>query len=128
MYYYMYVMSRPFLLVESTNSVIYDGTIITPHTCARGKVICLYVCRCCCRRCWHKIARSRDLDVCVCWKPNELADICEKLVSVCFELLNMAHKRYKSCIFHSVCLWFTDRTHSDLLHVFSAHAQRVQNR
>ena len=48
-----------------------------------------------------KIARSRDLGICVCCKHNESVDICEKLVSVCFELLNMAHKRYKSCIFDS---------------------------
>ena len=43
-------------------------------------------------------------------KHNESVDICEKLFSVRFELLNMALKRYKSCIFGSACLWFTDRT------------------
>ena len=59
-----------------------------------------------------KIARSRDLGICACCKHNESVDICEKLVSVCFKLLNMAHKRYKSCIFGSACLWLTDRTHS----------------
>ena len=59
-----------------------------------------------------KIARSRDLDICVCCKHNESVDIYEKLVSVRFELLNMARKRYRSCIFCSACLWFTYRTHS----------------
>ena len=71
-----------------------------------------------------KIARSRDLGVYACWKHNESVDIYEKLVSVRFELLNMAHKRYKSCILRSACLWFTDRTHSDLLHVVSAHVHK----
>ena len=71
-----------------------------------------------------KITRFRDLGVCACWKHNESVDVCEKLLSVHFKLLNMAHKRYKSCIFHSACLWFTDRTHSDLLHVLSAHAHK----
>ena len=59
-----------------------------------------------------KIARSQDLDICVCYKHNKLIDIGAKLVSVRFKLLNMAHKCYKSCFFHSVCLWFTDHTHS----------------
>ena len=45
-------------------------------------------------------------------KHNESVDIGEKLVSVRFEWLNKAHKRYKSCIFPSACLWFTDHTHS----------------
>ena len=58
-----------------------------------------------------KIARSRDLGICACCKHNELVDICEKLVSVRFKLLNRAHKCYKLCIFHSACLWFTDHTH-----------------
>ena len=71
-----------------------------------------------------KITRSQDPGVYVCWKYNESVHICEKLVSVCFELLNMAHKHYKLCIFCSACLWFTDRTHSDLLHVLSAHAHK----
>ena len=39
-----------------------------------------------------KIARSRDLGIYECCKHKESVDICEKLVSVCFELLNMAHK------------------------------------
>ena len=72
-----------------------------------------------------KIARSRYLGICACWKHNESVNICGKLVTVHFELLNMAHKRYKSCVFHSACLWFTDRTHSDLLlYVLSAHAHK----
>ena len=41
-----------------------------------------------------KIARSRDLDICACCKHNESVGICEKLVSIRFELLNMAHKPY----------------------------------
>ena len=61
-----------------------------------------------------KIARSQDLGICAYYKHNELVDtcICEKLVSVRFELLNMVHKRYKLCIFRSACLWFKDCTHS----------------
>ena len=46
-----------------------------------------------------KIARFRDLGICACCKHNESVDICEKLLSVHFELLNRAHKHYKSCIF-----------------------------
>ena len=38
-----------------------------------------------------KIARSRVLGICACCNYYELVDIGEKLVSVCFELLNMAH-------------------------------------
>ena len=38
-----------------------------------------------------KIARSRVLGICVCCNYHELVDIGEKLVSVRFELLNMAH-------------------------------------
>ena len=59
-----------------------------------------------------KITTSQDLSIYACCKHNESEDIYKKLVSECFELLNMAHKRYKSCIFGSACLWFTDRTHS----------------
>ena len=59
-----------------------------------------------------KITRSRLLGICSCYKHNKSVDIREILVSVRFELLNVAHKRYKSCIFRSACLWFTDHTHS----------------
>ena len=40
-----------------------------------------------------KIAKSRVLGICACCKHNELVDIdiCEKLVSVRFKLLDMAH-------------------------------------
>ena len=38
-----------------------------------------------------KIARSRVLRICVCCNYHELVDIGEKLASVRFELLNMAH-------------------------------------
>ena len=38
-----------------------------------------------------KIARSRVLGICMCCKHNKLVDICEKLVSVHFKLLDMAH-------------------------------------
>ena len=38
-----------------------------------------------------KIARSLVLGICVCYNYHELVDVGEKLVSVCFELLNMAH-------------------------------------
>ena len=62
-----------------------------------------------------KIARSQHLGICACCKHNESVDICEQLVSVQFEFLNMANKCYKSCIIRSACLWFTDRTHSVLV-------------
>ena len=57
--------------------------VVTPRACARGKVISLssvvvvVV--------GTKIARSRDLGVYVCCKHNQSVDICEKLLSVCFE-------------------------------------------
>ena len=38
-----------------------------------------------------KIAISRVLGICACCNYHGLVDIGEKLVSVCFELLNMAH-------------------------------------
>ena len=38
-----------------------------------------------------KIARSRVLGICACCNYHESVDIVEKLVSVRFELLNMAH-------------------------------------
>ena len=38
-----------------------------------------------------KIARSGVLSICSCCNYHELVDIGEKLVSVLFELLNMAH-------------------------------------
>ena len=52
-----------------------------------------------------KIARSQDLGICVCCNHNESVDIGEKLASVRFELLNMAHKRYKLCIFCSAVVY-----------------------
>ena len=82
-----------------------NDDVITLRACARGKVIGLYVCRCRRQHEYRQISRSRH---------NESVDICEKLVSARFELLNMAHKHYKSCIFGSACLWFTDHTHSAL--------------
>ena len=71
-----------------------------------------------------KIARSQALGICVCCKYNKSVDICEKLVSVCFKLLDMAHQRYKLCIFCSACLWFIDRTHSVGYHT-CANAARL---
>ena len=64
-------------------------TIITPHACARGKAIgffCLssIVCR-------PKIPRSWILGICACCNYHGLVDSGEKLVSVCFKLLNMVH-------------------------------------
>ena len=56
--------------------------IITPRACARDKAICR-------RR--HEIARSGVLSICSCCNYHELVDIGEKLVSVRFKLLNMAH-------------------------------------
>ena len=91
--------------------------IITPRTCARGKAIG-FVCRLSSVVCrlssvvTTKIARSRVLGICAYCNYNESVDIDEKLVSAGFELLNMTHWCYKSCIFHSACLWFTDCTHS----------------
>ena len=59
-----------------------------------------------------KIARSRVLGVCACCKHNQSVDIGEKLVCMCFELLNKAYWCYKSWIFCSTCLWFIDHIHS----------------
>ena len=62
--------------------------IITPCTCTRGKAIgfvflsVVVV---------TKIARSQVLHICVCCNYHELVDIVEKLVSMRFKLLNMAH-------------------------------------
>ena len=56
-----------------------------------------------------KIAGSRVPGICA---YHELVDIGEKLVSVGFELLKVALQCYKSYIFRSAYLWFTDRTHS----------------
>ena len=74
-----------------------------------------------------KIAKSQDLGICACCKHNESVDICEKLVSVRFELYASAHKCYKSCIFGSECLWFTDHTHSICSNVLSAHAHNYNS-
>ena len=75
-----------------------------------------------------KITRSQDLGIGTCCKHKSV-DICETLVSVRFELLNMAHKRYKSCIFGSACLWFTDCTHSDpcflLMHTITTQVKVI---
>ena len=63
--------------------------IVAPSACTRGKTIgfvCLFVVVVV-----TKIARSRVLGICVCCNYHELVDIGEKLVSVCFKLLNMAH-------------------------------------
>ena len=38
-----------------------------------------------------KIARSQVLGICACCNYHELVDICEKMASVHFELLSMAH-------------------------------------
>ena len=77
-----------------------------PAHMRRGKVIGLSVCR------HHEIAISRVLGICVCSNYNKSIDIGEKLVSVRFKWLNMAHWHYKLCIFRSACLWFTDCPHS----------------
>ena len=63
--------------------------LITLRACARGKVIS-FVC--------HlsvvvmKNRQSSSLRIYVCCNYHELVDISEKLASVCFELLNMAHQ------------------------------------
>ena len=62
----------------------------SPRACARGKAIS-FVCLSVHRRGRAKTARSRVVGICSCYNYHELVDIGEKLVSVCFELLNMAH-------------------------------------
>ena len=59
-----------------------------------------------------KIARSRVLGICACYKHNQSVDIGEKLVCTRFKLLDKAYWCYKWCIFCSSCLWFIDCTHS----------------
>ena len=91
-----------FCVLSIYTQIILLLTII-PRACARGKVIG------CCQRRQHE---NRQISRSASCNHNESVDIGEKLTSVRFEQLNMAHKRYKSCIFCSACLWFTDRTHS----------------
>ena len=38
-----------------------------------------------------KIARSRVVGICACYNHHQFVDIGEKLVSLCFELVNVAH-------------------------------------
>ena len=61
--------------------------MITPRTCARGKATA-FVCP---TFVVMKIARSRVLGICVRFIDHRLVDIGKKLISVSFELLNMAH-------------------------------------
>ena len=61
-----------------------------PHVHAQGvKQSVLSVCRL--SVVITKITRSQVLHICVCYNYHKLVDIVEKLVSMCFELLNMAH-------------------------------------
>ena len=63
------------------------SAVVTPCACARVKLLILSVLSVIVT----KIARSRVLGICACYNYHKLVDIGEKLVSVCFELLNMAH-------------------------------------
>ena len=74
-----------------------------------------------------KIARSRDLVICVCCKHNELVDICEK-TSFC--MLQIAE--HGSQMLQMVHLWFSMPVvyllHiPTLLHVLSAHAHNYNS-
>ena len=70
--------------------LVYDAyapfLFITPraYAYARGKAIGFV---CLSSIVVTKIARSRVLGICACCKHNELVDISEKLVSVCFKVL-----------------------------------------
>ena len=67
------------------------GAFITPRACARGKAISFVCCLSSVIVVIMKIARSGVLSICSCCNYHELVDIGEKLVSVRFEVLNMAH-------------------------------------
>ena len=76
-------------------SILLDKNQYLPHTHAQGvkQLVCMsvvfivvvFVIG-------IKIARPRDLGICACCEHNKSVDISEKLVSVRFKLLNMAHK------------------------------------
>ena len=64
-----------------------NSSTSSPHACARGKAIGLSVVIVV----GMKIARSRVLVICACYKHNQLVDIGEKLVCTRFELLKKAY-------------------------------------
>ena len=79
---------------------------VTRCTCARDRVNGLYVCRRRrrCRRENRQISSSRH---CACCKHKEAVDIGEKLVSMCFELLEMAATNWAFSVLHACGLPIT---------------------
>ena len=85
--------------------------VLLPHTHAQG--VKSSVCMSVVVVVGMKITRFPDIRVCVQYKYSKSLDIhFKKLPSVLFQLLNMVHKLYKSCIFPLARLGFTDHTHS----------------
>ena len=69
----------------SCSFLVYHFCFITPRACARGKAICLSVVV------GTKIAISRLLVICACYKHNLLIDIGEILAYMRFKLLKKAY-------------------------------------
>ena len=78
-------------VATSYTVLLLDRIFSTPRTCARGKVIGLSVVVI---GGGTKISRAHLLGISACYKHNESVDIGEKLVSIHFKLLNVAHKHY----------------------------------
>ena len=75
-------------------SMIYI-TLITPRACARSKVIGFVVVVVVST----KIAKSQKIGVWLSALCHQTVENREKLSSVCFKSLRVAHEHYKSCIF-----------------------------
>ena len=89
-YMCMYNTIRSVMVLFHVDSqCTYTGILVTLRACARGKAIG-FVCRLS-SVVVTKIARSRIRRIYTCCNYHELVDIGEKLASVCFKLLNMAH-------------------------------------
>ena len=85
----LYTRKPPLDLLHTPKNL---SIVVTPRACARGKVIgfvCLSVCLSVIVI--TKIDRSRVLSINACCNYHELVDIGKNLISVHFELLNMAH-------------------------------------
>ena len=70
---------------DSLTKLLGSLHLLLPRAHAQGSFVCRL------SAVVTKIARSRVLYIYACYNYHELVDIGEKLVSVRFELLNMAH-------------------------------------
>ena len=92
--------------------------VITPHACARGKVIGFVCCLLLLSVISTKIARSGDLGIWATRKYNLSVNIVEKLASVCFKSFGKADKHCKYCVLLATPM---DTAH----YVLSAHAHNL---